>query len=382
MNPRLTLAAVLVLVSGVANAQEGAHATSFAPDGTITVNIDLVGGALDDEVEPFDEETLARAEDLAADIERYWNEGLARHPLCGLTLKLDLDIDLVDIDEMALVPRTEGYVGMATNPGRHTILYDDPAFGHGNPAWPEIYDPYDLNQDPGHDSLSPWQHDLDGVWSSQLEETSDYAHEVGHLMGLGDDYDDTTHETATGREGTLMGDGDMIDQALVDRMADVMRRSGVDLPTCWTGTIDLDLAKDYLAEQAGLPKEVCSGSWRVTPTFVVGADDAISGTAHAELASGPDCTFEIPGSGTTAEFTVGGTATPQALELTFAQTSIEPPGDWMGMQGAMSQTYLVDRVSPTSAEATIEISTTEAGPFPVTGSARIVLACSGCSDRR
>jgi hypothetical protein len=377
-------ACVLVLLGSVAHAQPslgGTGGTTFSPDGAISVRIDLAVGGFDGEIEPVDPAHQAAADDMARQISAYWSEGFASHPLGGcLQLELDVDIDVIDQDGLRLVEVTDDYLAALSSPGRHTILWGE---GSGlnpgtNPAWPEVYDPYDLNEEPGHDSTSPWQHELDGVWSSHLQDPRDFAHEVGHLMGLGDDYDDATKETAAGREGTLMGDGDLIDQALIDRMAEVMRRAGIALPECWTGTMDLDLSKDYLAEQAGLPPELCKGSWRVALSFVVADDDSITGSARAELTSGPDCTFEIPGTGSTAEFGVSGSASADAFELRFAQTAIEPPGDWVGMQAAMTTGFRVDRVSATRGEARISISTTEAGPFPVTGRARVALECSGC----
>jgi hypothetical protein len=92
------------------------------------------------------------------------------------------------------------------------------------------------------------------------------------------------------------------------------------------------------------------------------------------------CTFEIPGSGSTAEFDVSGRASANAFELRFAQTAIEPPGDWVGLQGAMTTVFAVERVSPVRGESRIAISTTDAGPFPVTGEARIAISCSGCAS--
>jgi hypothetical protein len=148
----------------------------------------------------------------------------------------------------------------------------------------------------------------------------------------------------------------------------------------WTGTMDLRLAKDYLAEQSGLKRQACEGSWRVALTFAVADDRTISGTAEARLTGGPNCTFDIPGSGRSAEFSISGAATDEAFELRFALTEMEPPGDYVGLLGAMDLPYVVPLVTPTHAEATIPISTTEAGPFPVTGQALISADCPACSS--
>jgi hypothetical protein len=377
----IALVAVLVLsIGGVAGAQGSAESGTSYSNGTITVRIDLAVGPLSGEIEPVPPEGQALADELAAKIENYWNAGLTAHQRCGLAFTLDVDIDMVDTDSMRPAQRTEDYIGLVTNPGRHTILWSDPGIGHGEPAWPEIYDPYDLDETAGHDSTSPWLHDLDGVWSSHLGDDRDFAHEVGHLMGLGDDYDDATQAIASGREGTLMGDGDMVDQALVDRLADVMRSAGIELPACWTGTMQINLFKDYLAEQHGLPPATCEGSWALSLSFAVAGDDSISGNAHAQLASGPDCTFEIPGNTSAIEFTVAGTASADGFALDFTQAPVEAPGDFMGIQGAMAATtFQVERVSATHAQSDTPIATTEAGPFPVTGNATISLDCSSCN---
>jgi hypothetical protein len=315
----------LVLLGGVSQAQDGATSsggTTFSPDGTIHVNIDLLVGGISGEVEPIDPEWQATADSLTQQIEDYWNQGLASHPAgdCGLTLKVDVDIDAVDFDSMHLAQRTDDYLAMATEPGRHTIGWSEGSgLSGGNAAWPEVYDPYDLNEDAGHDSTSPWQHDLDGYWSEHLEDARDFAHEVGHLMGLGDDYDDATQETAAGREGTLMGDGDLIDQALVNRLADVMRRAGIKLPECWTGTFEGSSSATY--PEGG----VCKDAWSMKFGFTVDAEGSVQGSGLAQRKADAVCPFPNPGAQwQEVDFRVLGTRTGDSLSLRFALEEYRP----------------------------------------------------------
>jgi hypothetical protein len=148
----------------------------------------------------------------------------------------------------------------------------------------------------------------------------------------------------------------------------------------WTGTMDLRLSKDYLAEQSGLKRQACDGTWQVALTFGVADDRSISGTANARLTGGPDCTFDIPGTADSAEFSIAGNASDDAFELRFSLVEIEPPGDFVGLLGAMDLPYVIDLVTPTHAESMVQISTTEAGPFPVTGEARISADCPACTS--
>jgi hypothetical protein len=147
----------------------------------------------------------------------------------------------------------------------------------------------------------------------------------------------------------------------------------------WTGTMQLNLFKDYLAEQSGLPAQTCADAWDVRITFTVGEDDALSGTASARLTGGPECTFEIPGNARRAEFAVSGRAFPDRFELTFAPTSIDPPGDFAGLQGALAVPLTITRIGTDRAEGQISIATTEAGPFPVQGEGTVALSCPVCS---
>ncbi len=365
------------LVPASASGQDGFASTGGtvvtvdAPIVTISVTIDIVVG------DTNQEGVGEWAADIAQRIMIYWNDGLAA--LQNSCLLYDLVVTINPVSKSAVHEiSVNGLPTLVTVPGHHVVSWE----GTGpNAPWPETYDAYDPDQtaNPGEDYTSPYAHELWAVWSGHLDTDRNFAHEFGHLLGFGDDTRLMSGLPIQGRQGTLMDGGDTIDQRLADRLADIVKNSGKRLPECWKGTIALALSKDYLAEPTGLSPEVCAGSWRVTPTFWVAADGTVSGSATAVLASGPECTFEIPGTGTTAEFNVAGTSTPDALELQFTQTGIEPPGDWVGLQGAMTATFRVQRVSATHAEGETSIDTTDGGPFPVTGSASISLDCSTCS---
>jgi hypothetical protein len=363
------------LVPASATGQEGFASTGGtgvtvdSPFVTITATIDLVVG------NPGAEGLAEWASAIAQQISDYWTDGLAQASSCPL-YQLEVTIDPVASSAVHEIPVARGTT-LVTVPGHHVVLWE----GTGpNAPWPQTFDAYDEDgiANPGEDSANAYGHELWAVWSGHLDTPRDFAHEFGHLLGFGDDYRQSGLPIPE-RMGTLMADGDRIDDVLARRLGDIVRRSGARMSECWTGTMDLALSKDYLAEPTGLPPEVCSGSWRVTPTFWVANDGSIAGSASARLTSGPECTFEFPGSGRTAEFNVGGTAQEGQLDLRFTQTGIEPPGDWVGFPGAMTTAFRVQRVSPTHAEAEVPIATTDAGPFPVRGQASIALDCSTCS---
>src|SRR4029077_16127100 len=69
------------------------------------------------------------------------------------------------------------------------------------------------------------------------------AHEVGHLLGLGDDYTQTGTNPRTtaplpGRQNTLMADGGRIDAALLKRLIKLLREATHQIPDCLKGKLD------------------------------------------------------------------------------------------------------------------------------------------------
>jgi len=158
----------------------------------ITVNIDLVldkylGGQL-----PLSDADRQKFSGLASAISEYWNKGLANHPYRGcLHLHVDVVINILTSEQGISV----GYPFDSSEAGHHLIhwrgslMYSanlpsgDPVYTYSRPT---VYDPTRPAGQPG-DYPAPYQVGLPGDWSPSLETTRDYAHEVGHLMGLDED---------------------------------------------------------------------------------------------------------------------------------------------------------------------------------------------------
>ncbi len=220
-------------------------------------------------------------------INDYWNQGLRQLQYDGcLTLHVDVQMAVISVDDWKYRSATEDYLKMTTQPGHHVISFDL------NPSRPVVFDPYQPDAGPGMDFTSPFKYDLDGNWSDELETARDFAHETGHLMGLGDDYQDvpadggTRSESLPGREGTLMDSGDAIDQNIADRLGDTIRKAGIKLPTCWTGTMTSSANETVTADNVGL---VCSGTWTTALSLTIAGDGTVTGTAVATVDGPPAC---------------------------------------------------------------------------------------------
>ena len=148
-----------------------------------------------------------------------------------------------------------------------------------------------------------------------MKSDRDYAHEVGHLMGLGDDYND--HGSVAGRAGTLMDGGDAIDQNLVNRIGNIIKKAGIKLPSCWTGTIESDTSRVYLEGIYGGHTH-CTDRWRGTLEFGIAADGKIEGNGEAHLLSKPTCYAGVGKVATLETFVVRGRATDKELTLELA----------------------------------------------------------------
>ncbi len=266
-----------------AAAAEGNTVTVDGRDVTVHVRVDVV---LADEVVHSNAKRTAFL-GWQAKIDDYWNEGLRQLQYDGcLTLHVDVQMAAISVDDFKYTLVTEDYWMATTQPGHHVILFDP------NPSRPVVFDPYQPDAGPGMDFTSPFQNDLDGNWSDELETARDFAHETGHLMGIGDDYRDvaadggTRSESLPGREGTLMDSGDAIDQNIADRLGDTIRKAGIKLPTCWTGTMTSSANETVTADNIGL---VCSGTWTTALSLTIATDGNITGTAVATVDGPPAC---------------------------------------------------------------------------------------------
>lgn len=163
--------------------------------------------------------------------EGIWNSGLAPFVYRGCyQLKVDIQIGVVTGDRFGGDPdhhqvhlRDSGYRSRVYRGGGRVATEDD-------------------NNTFTHPGL--------GYWG--LIPPATVAHEVGHLLGLSDDYVDVKNSSGAtvgvrslpGRERTMMDDyrsgspATWFDQNLVDRLGDMLS-TYVDMPPCFQGTISI-----------------------------------------------------------------------------------------------------------------------------------------------
>jgi hypothetical protein len=314
---RIVLVTACVLAAAVPAStlgQGGAQAggTRVTVDGstvTITVTIDMIYGGLGTEEVP--PEAQAAADGLAAEIESYWNEGFARNASPCLELRLDVVVAVLPntFPPLTLVEVGGGEdVTFATEPGHHVVFYAE-GDAYGNIPPPETYDPYDDDgvAPPGEDYGSPFTHDLYAIWSPHLEDVRDFAHEFGHLLGLGDDYDSSG--PLSGRDGSLMADGDLVDGNLVNRVTELARDANDDVPTCETWEVTGDLQ----VHQQIASGDTCTTTGQAQGSILVTADGRISGTLEAT--EHEQCTFGFDRTRPGLKLELDGTASSSALTI-------------------------------------------------------------------
>ena len=226
MSRRLALFVVLATVFLLASAPDRVRAlSSVSVEGTVVtikVPIDVFGDTRIRDPETGVVGTAGPYWETGA--EQIWNDGLApfRYLDC-VSFKIDIDI--------------EEYGKDATGrPDAHLVrFYNDPTLRSG------FWDPGSPTSQA--DAPTAFNQSLDGEFGPIDHVT--VAHEVGHLLGLGDDYVDVVQPDGTirseplnGRPGTLMAESRSanIDQAIVDRLGRLLDDLGK-LPECWTGTL-------------------------------------------------------------------------------------------------------------------------------------------------
>jgi hypothetical protein len=298
----------------------------------ITVNIDLVLDRYLSAQLPLSDADRQKFGELASAISDYWNKGLGNYPYRGcLHLHVDVVINILTSHQGVSI----GYPFDSSDAGHHLIhwrgnlLYSantpggDPVYTYSRPT---VYDPTRPAGQPG-DYPSPYQTGLPGDWSPSLETTRDYAHEVGHLMGLDDDYHDVQNGDGTwssqsnsGREGTLMDSGDTIDQNLADRLGDVIGQAGIKLPECWTGTLTTQLEQPV---PSGTQYQDYSADVVVTETAPNALTGSIAGhyTQRLTLTTCPSDTT-TPG---TAAGDLSGNIDSTGMHLTLVPGAAVPP---------------------------------------------------------
>ncbi len=303
--------------------------TSDSGTVTLTVPIDLVGAinASGTEVGIKNLDTGARTpiSALYGSGAKVWNDAFAKLQYKGcVNFKLDLQ----------LIPKP---FDSPVTPGHHRI-----ELGFDPDLRPGVFIPgaTDANAD---DSI-PYTTDIGGTWPPVSADT--VSHEVGHLLGLGDDYTDikdangkvTGYQPLPGRDNTEMANSDSenVDQVLIDRLGKIVDKAGLKLPKCWTGTMTSSSNDTVTASDGGL---VCSGTWTTALKFTVAADATLTGSATSTLNGAPVCTHPefITNEMTIMLSTITGTATDTQLQIQLNAVSHEPAGsvDYTGLSASI-----------------------------------------------
>ncbi|HET7678778.1 MAG TPA: hypothetical protein VFK79_01425 [Xanthobacteraceae bacterium] len=229
----ITLLLALLAFPHEAKSAGGTVVTVNGPAVTITVRINLC--CLHDAVERNILQPLALVEIARA--QAMWNDGLAK-----FQARSCYDINI--IFDIRILSRSSREAAPPWEDGYHRLVID-----FDQPGTSNVFDPE--SGDPNEDTISAYRLQLNGTWYFSSMTPRTWAHEIGHLLGLGDDYyhrDSMRRMNAgarpytplPGRSGTLMGDGDAVDQNLADRLADLMIQAGLLSPCAqWEGRIEV-----------------------------------------------------------------------------------------------------------------------------------------------
>jgi len=269
-------------------------------DITITVPIDGVG---------IDKKTAAEWKHGA---ESLWNAAFnaADNPFKGcMTLKLVVDVQAHDYSYPA-------------QPGRHMIFQT-----HGTTS----------NQAAGTiaGNGNPFQISADGNFDESFanaDKANHIAHEVGHLIGFGDEYTVTginprVTKPLPGRENTLMADGGRIDAALLKQLLKRLKDETHQMPDCLKGTLHANAVYSVPKNGPAGPWWKCTDAWSVDMTVIAAADGALSGQAVSRRDAPPKCEWPATATWTQAvNFQIAGTRDAAALHLRFVYKSDEPAG--------------------------------------------------------
>lgn len=306
---RVLLAGTLVAAVCATRAQLVMAKNEVTVDGTtvtLSVPVDLIGALYEDgrqiAIRFTSADSLVVLSKYWADAANVWNDAFAKltYHEC-VNFKLDLQFFPTKSEYIGVIP-------IPGQPGHHRMYINfDPT------RRPTVYDP--ATNDPAKDTTSAFTSDLEGLWGAVDVQT--ISHEVGHLLGLGDDYTDTKDangevngaKPVAGRAGTLMADGGgVIDQNIVDRVGELVEKAGKKLPTCWTGTVHDDVVDN--AGTAG----ICSGPWDAAIKLTADGDGKLAGTMTTTNAPLSSC-----GS---AQFALAGQVVPITGQLTDTQLTI------------------------------------------------------------
>jgi hypothetical protein len=216
-------------------------------------------------------------------VEAMWNEGLEPYRYRGCyQFKIDIQLNLLD--------GSDDYTS-----DHHKIRFKD-AFFVAPDSRSRVFTP---GRPSKHDDVdSAYRQSLNGYWGRNSVLIT--AHEVGHLLGLADDYDAIENDDGSksfkplpGREGTIMARGTEIDQELADRIGDLVDNQ-LEMPPCIAGFLEtsqeeqegqrhsvsaLDLIIEVKPDEQGEMKGTATGTFTLDGEVRDGSCSFTYGTA-------------------------------------------------------------------------------------------------------
>lgn len=273
----LGLLALVATAPAAAVPNLGSGGTTATVDGTsvtITVNIDLCCfDAYAREIfGPLVLTEIKAAQDM-------WNEALANLPAFGCwDVKVVFNAHLLNKEQ-------------AWEAGYHQITMELTKPGRSGSQDPRATSATE-------DSDTVYVQPVTGQFYDADMNTEIWAHEIGHLMGLGDDYYENHvlgHAAGSclpARDGTLMCDGDKIDQQLADRLVQILNQDGVVRGQCWKGTM---LSVTNMTTTGFGVTGTCTGeTWQHQLKLTVAGDGTVSGVAVSKMIAMPKITWSAP----------------------------------------------------------------------------------------
>ena len=254
-------------LAAAAAAGGGPTATSEGGAVTITVRIDLCCAA------DASEQTIygPLINDEVAQAEAGWNAALAKLPLNEC-------FPIKVVFQARLLNR-----GEKPNPLAHQIRID-----FTRPGRPYSLDPG--TNDHTIDTTTVYKQPVEGEFFEPSMSVRTWEHEIGHLMGLGDDYRDNVlgghgiSQPIRDRAGTLMDTGNAIDQELAQRIGGLAIDSGLKLPACWKGVLHAKSSQFF-----GSAGQCIDEEWDINLVLVVLNGAKVTGKGSGQLVSMPKC---------------------------------------------------------------------------------------------